>query len=124
TMPRSEPRRQFLDDRVTTVPVRTSQAGGGSGKTPAARASAPLPQPEPHDLPLQIVATLPPLHPGEVLREEFLEPMGLSAGQLAKSCGVPRTRIERIAAETMGISGDTALRLSRCFGTEPCFVMN
>ena len=41
---------------------------------------------------------LKPMHPGEVLREEFLLPLGLSAGALAKACGLPRTRIERIAS--------------------------
>jgi addiction module HigA family antidote len=73
---------------------------------------------------LEIVATLPPLHPGEVLREEFLGPMGLSAYVVAKACGVPRTRIERIAREEMGISADTALRLGRFFGIEPEFWIN
>ena len=67
---------------------------------------------------LEIVATLPPLHPGEVLREEFLLPMNLSAYIVAKACGVPRTRIERIAREEMGISADTALRLGRFFGID------
>jgi len=74
--------------------------------------------------PLEIVATLPPLHPGEVLREEFLDPMGLSAYVVAKACGVPRTRVERIAREEMGISADTALRLGRFFGIEPEFWIN
>jgi addiction module HigA family antidote len=60
---------------------------------------------------------LPPLHPGEVLREEFLVPLGLSPGALAKAMGVPRTRVERIAAESTGISADTALRLSKALGT-------
>jgi antitoxin HigA-1 len=60
---------------------------------------------------------LPPLHPGEVLREEFLVPLGLSPGALAKAMGVPRTRVERIAAETTGITADTALRLSKALGT-------
>src|SRR6266446_10240710 len=60
---------------------------------------------------------LPPLHPGEVLREEFLVPMGLSPGALAKACGVPRTRIERLANEQIGVTADTALRLSKAFGT-------
>lgn len=60
---------------------------------------------------------LPPMHPGEVLREEFLVPLALSAGKLAKICGVPRTRIERIASEETGITADTALRLSKAFGT-------
>ncbi len=41
---------------------------------------------------MEIVETLPPMHPGEVLREEFLDPLGLSAGRVAKACGVPRTR--------------------------------
>lgn len=73
---------------------------------------------------LEIVATLPPLHPGEMLREEYLEPLGLSAGALAKLCGVPRTRIERIASEEVGITADTALRLGRVLGTSPQFWMN
>ncbi|MGZ3409342.1 MAG: HigA family addiction module antitoxin [Xanthobacteraceae bacterium] len=60
---------------------------------------------------------LPPLHPGEILREEFLVPLGLSPGALAKAMGVPRTRIERIAAETTGITADTALRMSKALGT-------
>jgi addiction module HigA family antidote len=64
------------------------------------------------------------MHPGEVLREEFLVPMGLSPYALAKACGVPRTRIERIAREEMGITADTALRLSRYFGTTPGFWLN
>src|SRR5436309_5625400 len=72
----------------------------------------------------RIIATLPPLHPGEVLREEFLIPMNLSAYALAKACGVPRTRIERIVREEMGITADTALRLGRYFGIEPQFWLN
>ena len=60
---------------------------------------------------------LPPLHPGEVLREEFLVPLSLSPGALAKAMGVPRTRVERIAAESTGITADTALRLSKALGT-------
>jgi addiction module HigA family antidote len=60
---------------------------------------------------------LPPLHPGEILREEFLRPLNLSPGALAKAMGVPRTRVERIAAETSGITADTALRLSKALGT-------
>lgn len=67
---------------------------------------------------------LPPLHPGEVLREEFMTPLGLSAGKIAKACGVPRTRIERIAAEEMGVSTDTALRLGRFFSTTPDLWLN
>ncbi len=67
---------------------------------------------------------LPPLHPGEVLREEFMEPLNLSAGQLARACLVPRTRIERIAREEVGLSGDTAVRLARLFGTSVEFWLN
>ena len=73
---------------------------------------------------LEIVATLPPLHPGEVLREEFIVPLGLTAGKVAKACGIARTRIERIVAEQIGISGDTALRLGRVLGTGPELWMN
>jgi addiction module HigA family antidote len=67
---------------------------------------------------------LPPLHPGEVLREEFLTPLGLSAGALAKVMGVPRTRVERIAAESMGITADTALRLGKALGTSAQLWLN
>ena len=67
---------------------------------------------------------LSPMHPGEVLREEFLEPLGLSAYAVAKACGLPRTRIERIAREEMGISADTALRLGKLFGTTAAFWLN
>jgi addiction module HigA family antidote len=67
---------------------------------------------------------LPPMHPGEVLREEFLEPMSITPYALAKAIGVPRTRIERIAAERVGITADTAIRLGKFFRTSPEFWMN
>jgi addiction module HigA family antidote len=66
----------------------------------------------------------PPMHPGEVLREEFLVPLGLSAGALAKAMAVPRTRVERIAAESIGITADTALRLGKALGTTPQLWLN
>lgn len=66
---------------------------------------------------------LPPVHPGEVLREEFLGPMRLTAYAVARACGVPRTRIERLAREETPITADTALRLARYFGTTPEFWM-
>lgn len=66
----------------------------------------------------------PPVHPGEILREQFLEPFGLSAGRLARELGVPRTRIERIVKEEMGISTDTALRLAKYFDTTPNVWLN
>jgi addiction module HigA family antidote len=67
---------------------------------------------------------LPPMHPGEVLREEFLEPLGLKPYTLAARIGVPRTRVERIAKEETGITVDTALRLGAYFHTTPEFWMN
>jgi len=67
---------------------------------------------------------LPPLHPGEVLREEFMEPLGLTAYTLAERLDVPRTRLERIAREEMGVTVDTALRLGAYFHTTPEFWLN
>lgn len=66
---------------------------------------------------------LPPVHPGEVLREEFLVPMWLSPYAVAQACGVPRSRIERLAREETPVSADTALRLARYFGTTAEFWM-
>lgn len=63
-------------------------------------------------------------HPGEILKEEFLRPYGLTAGQLAKALNLPRTRIERVVSGERGISLDTAFRLARYFGTGPEFWMN
>ena len=65
-----------------------------------------------------------PAHPGEILREEFLVPLGLSAGALARRLGVPRTRIERLVAGQTAVSPDSALRLARYFDTTPEFWMN
>lgn len=67
---------------------------------------------------------LPPIHPGEILREEFLLPMELTPYAVAQACGVPRTRIERLAREETPVTADTALRLGRYFGTTPSFWMN
>lgn len=67
---------------------------------------------------------LPPLHPGEMLNEEFLKPLGLSPGALAKKMDVPRTRVERIVAETIGITADTALRLEKALGPSAQFWLN
>ncbi|MDI6029111.1 HigA family addiction module antitoxin [Corticibacterium sp. UT-5YL-CI-8] len=65
-----------------------------------------------------------PIHPGEYLREEYLVPLEMSAGALAKNLGLPRTRIERIVKEEIGITPDTALRLAKFFRTTPEFWMN
>jgi addiction module HigA family antidote len=64
------------------------------------------------------------MHPGEVLREEFLAPLNLSAGALAKACGVPRTRIERLANEETSVTADTALRLAKALRTTPALWLN
>ena len=66
---------------------------------------------------------LPPVHPGEVLRKDFLKPMGLTPYAVAQACGVPRTRIERLAREETRVTADTALRLARYFGTTAGFWM-
>jgi addiction module HigA family antidote len=63
----------------------------------------------------------PIVHPGEILLEEFLKPMGLTPYALAKACHVPRTRTERLVNEETPVTADTALRLGRYFGIEPEF---
>jgi addiction module HigA family antidote len=67
---------------------------------------------------------LAPIHPGEMLREEFLVPMGLSANALALAIRVPVTRVSEIVNERRGITADTALRLARYFRMTPEFWMN
>ena len=64
---------------------------------------------------------LPPIHPGEVLLEEFLEPMGISQYRLAKDINVPPRRINEIVLGKRGITADTALRLARLFKMSPQF---
>ncbi|PHS26698.1 MAG: addiction module antidote protein, HigA family [Robiginitomaculum sp.] len=65
-----------------------------------------------------------PIHPGEMLREEFMVPLSLSAGKLAKAIGVPRSRIERLAREETALSVDTAVRLGRYFKTSAQLWLN
>jgi antitoxin HigA-1 len=65
-----------------------------------------------------------PIHPGEVLREEFLGPLGLSANALAIALRLPAPRISEIVRERRGVSPDTALRLARYFGSSPEFWMD
>jgi antitoxin HigA-1 len=67
---------------------------------------------------------LPPIHPGEILREEFMQPMALSSNALAKAIGVTTARINEIVRERRGITADTALRLARYFGTDAQSWMN
>jgi antitoxin HigA-1 len=64
---------------------------------------------------------LPPIHPGEILLEEFLKPMGLTQYRLAKEIGVPQRRIGEIVAGKRAITADTGLRLSRFFGLNDGF---
>jgi antitoxin HigA-1 len=65
-----------------------------------------------------------PIHPGEILLEEFLRPLGISQYRLAQAIGVPPRRINEIVHGKRSISPDTALRLSRAFGTSDRFWMN
>ncbi len=63
-------------------------------------------------------------HPGEILREEFMVPLGLSANRLAAEIDVPPNRLSEIIRERRGVTADTALRLSTRFGTTPQFWLN
>jgi addiction module HigA family antidote len=67
---------------------------------------------------------LPPIHPGEILREEFMKPLGLSSNALARALDVTPARINEIVREQRGISADTALRLARYFKTDVQSWMN
>ena len=67
---------------------------------------------------------LTPIHPGEILLEEFLEPMGISQYRIAKDVGVPARRINEIVHGNRAISADTALRLAKYFGTSERFWLN
>jgi addiction module HigA family antidote len=70
------------------------------------------------------IKIMPPIHPGETLREDFLKPLGLSANGLAVELLVPATRINDIVRGKRAITADTALRLGRYFGTTPQFWIN
>lgn len=65
-----------------------------------------------------------PVHPGEILSEEFLRPLDLSANRLAGAINVPANRISEIVAERRNVTADTALRLAKAFGTTPEFWLN
>jgi addiction module HigA family antidote len=73
---------------------------------------------------LRIPTNRTPVHPGEVLREEFLEPMGISQVELAKRLDIPFQRVNMIVNEKRAVTPDTALRLSRLFDTTVDFWMN
>ncbi len=70
------------------------------------------------------VPIMPPIHPGEVLMEEYLEPLGVTQHKLAVAIGVPPRRVNEIVHGKRRISADTALRLARYFGTSERFWLN
>lgn len=65
-----------------------------------------------------------PIHPGELLREEYLKPLEMSVNALSKALHVPTTRMNEIVRENRGVTADTAMRLARYFGTSERFWMN
>ena len=67
---------------------------------------------------------LPPIHPGEQLREEFMRPIGLTALTLAQDIDIPLPEVEEILEETRAVTGEAALRLARYFSTSPEFWLN
>jgi addiction module HigA family antidote len=67
---------------------------------------------------------LPPIHPGEQLREEFMLPLGLTVEGLAQDIGVPAHQVQALIDKSCALSGDLALRLARYFGTTPEFWLN
>jgi len=75
-------------------------------------------------MPRKNTVRLVEIHPGEILREDFLKPLSLSVNALALALRVPATRISEIVNERRGITTDTALRLGRYFGTTPDFWIN
>jgi antitoxin HigA-1 len=68
--------------------------------------------------------TLPPVHPGEILREEFMKPLGISINALARELHIPVSRVSKIVNEERNITPDTALRAARYFSTSPEFWVN
>ncbi len=71
--------------------------------------------------PFETDGVIEPVHPGETLKLDFFEPLGLSPIAVAKACGVPRTRIERLVRGDTAVTADTALRLARYFAMSPAF---
>ncbi len=67
---------------------------------------------------------IPPVHPGEILRTEFLDELGMSVAALARAINVPRVRLNDVVRGHRGITADTAMRLGRYFGMSPVFWMN
>ncbi len=67
---------------------------------------------------------IPPTHPGDVLLEDIMKPLGLSANKVAMAMRVPLTRVTEIIGHKRAVTADTALRLARCFGTTAQFWLN
>jgi len=67
---------------------------------------------------------IPPPHPGETIKEDYLVPLGMSVTALAKALGVSAARLNEIVRGERGVTADTALRLARCFNTTPEFWLN
>ncbi len=114
------PTKSFPTTPGRSVPLRSGRTGGGSSR-PAPVSETPRPAIEAR---LEIVRVHSPVHPGAILREEFIEPLGITAYAIAKACKMNRSKLERIVREELGISGDTAVRLGRYFGTSDQFWMN
>src|SRR5438093_3584088 len=72
-------------------------------------------------MPMSRSQKLPPIHPGEILLEEFLKPLGMSMNKLAEQLRVPANRVTQIVEGRRSVTGETALRLARYFGTSPEF---
>ncbi len=68
--------------------------------------------------------TIPPLHPGQMIKEDFLSDYGLTQYALAKALGIPQSRLTEIIKGRRGITADTAARLGKCFGNSPGFWLN
>lgn len=72
----------------------------------------------------EAIERMSPIHPGEMLHEEFMRPLGISQNQLATATGMPQSRIQAIVKGKRGITADTAIRLAAFFGNTPEFWLN
>jgi addiction module HigA family antidote len=109
---------------VARAPGTTVVSGVAEGQTRYAAAGALAAEAEAEILGLIEGDTLPPVHPGEILAEDFLPDAGLSVIKAAQRISVPRTRLERLVAGQTSMTPDTALRLERLFGASAQFWMN
>jgi antitoxin HigA-1 len=117
-------RLQVVTGRVNIISAATINGGSASSGATELRAASRSSIIDSEVNKMANEDRLPPIHPGEILREEFLSPLGMSAHQLAMALRVPATRINDIVNEKRGITADTALSLPRYFGTTARFWMN